>query len=94
MQWVTPIATAGFAFGIPAKQYWRDVRNPRFLWTLIALLVAHFAFFFFVLSPSWRRNPLLICVVGLPEMYVAYTALIFLLKRLPAVPNNIAKGGN
>jgi hypothetical protein len=42
MQWITPIATAGFAFGIPAKHYWRDVRNPRFLWTLIALLVAHF----------------------------------------------------
>jgi hypothetical protein len=84
MRWFTPIATASFALGFPVRHYWPYVRHPKLWGTLSALLIAHFVFFFLVLSSSWRGNPLLIFIVGIPEMYIAYTALILVFKRPPS----------
>src|SRR6266850_2560902 len=63
IRWVTPIVTAGFVFGFSARNYWPYARRPTFWATLSALVLLHFLFFFVVLSPAWRGNPLLI--VGL-----------------------------
>jgi hypothetical protein len=83
MLWVTPIVTAGFVFGFPVKNY-RSHAHRSILWiTLSALLLLHFLFFFVVLSPSWRGNPLLIVIAGLPEMFITYVTLILVLGRSP-----------
>jgi hypothetical protein len=84
MRWFTPIVTAGFALGFPVRHYWPYVRDPKLWGMLSALLVAHFVLFFLVLSSSWRGNPLLIFIAGIPEMYIAYAALILFFKGPPS----------
>jgi len=44
---------------------------------------AAFCVFFFFLSPAWRGNPLLIVMLGLPEMFITYFSLILVLGRPP-----------
>jgi len=83
MGWVTPIITAGLVFGFPARNYWPYARRPTFWATLSALVLLHFVFFFFFLSPAWRGNPLLIVMLGLPEMFITYFSLILVLGRPP-----------
>ena len=83
MGWVTPIVTAGFVFGFPARTYWSHARRPTFWAALCALVLLHFLFFFVVLSPAWRGNPLLVVILGLPEMFITYVALILVLGRPP-----------
>jgi hypothetical protein len=48
--------------------------------TISILLIAHFLFFFRVLSPTWCWNPTLIPIVGIPELFVSYMALIIVLE--------------
>lgn len=83
MRWVTPTITAGFVFGFPTKNYWSQAHRSTFWIILSPLVLLHFLFFFAVLSPSWRGNPLLIVIAGLPEMFITYLALILVLGRPP-----------
>src|ERR1039458_2594499 len=65
MGWITPLAIAAFVFGFSAKSYWPSIaHSARFWLTISILLIAHFLFFFRVLSPTWRWNPTLIAIVG------------------------------
>jgi hypothetical protein len=83
MGWVTPIVTAGFVFGFPARTYWPYAHRPTFWATLFALILLHFLFFLAVLSPAWRGNPLLVAILGLPEIFITYIALILVLGKPP-----------
>ena len=87
MGWITPLATAAFVFGFSAKSYWpSSAHSARFWLTISILLIAHFLFFFRFLSPTWRWNPTLIAIVGIPELFVSYMALILVLGPPPKPP--------
>ena len=86
MEWVTPIVTAGFVFGFPARTYWPYARRPAFCATLFPLILLHFLFFLVVLPFVWRGNPLLVAILGLPEMFITYIALILVLRKPPRPP--------
>jgi hypothetical protein len=87
MGWITPLATAAFVFGFSTKSYWPSIAHSvRFWLTISILLIAHFLFFFRVLSPIWRWNPTLIAIVGIPELFVSYMALIIVLGPPPKPP--------
>ncbi|MGA6980627.1 MAG: hypothetical protein WCC95_02885 [Candidatus Sulfotelmatobacter sp.] len=84
--WVTPIVTAGFVFGFPARTYWPYARRATFWATLFPPVLLHFLFFLIILPPAWRGNPLLVVIIGLPEMFMMYVALILVLGRPPRPP--------
>jgi len=84
--WVTPVVTAGFVFGFPVRTYWPYARRLTFWATLSPLVLLHFLLFLLVLPPAWRGNPLLVVILGLPEMFITYTALILMLGQPPRPP--------
>ncbi len=86
MEWATPVVTAGFVFGFPARTYWPYARRPAFCATLFPLILLHFLFFLVVLPLAWRGNPLLVAILGLPEMFITYIALILVLGQPPRPP--------
>jgi len=81
--WVTPILTAAFSFGFAAKAFWSHRGESKFWGTLASLAIAHAAMFFLVISPTWRWNPLLVAIVGIPELFVLLVALGLVLKASP-----------
>ncbi len=86
MGWVAPVITAGFVFGFPARTYWPYARRSTFWATLSAAALLHFLLFLILLPPAWRGNPLLVVVLGLPEMFIMYIALILILGQPPRSP--------
>jgi hypothetical protein len=85
--WITPLATGVLVFGFSARSYWpSNAHSARFWLTISILVIAHFLLFFGVVSPTWRWNPTLIAIVGIPELFVSYMALIIVIGPPPKPP--------
>jgi hypothetical protein len=83
-RWGVPLLTAAFVFAKTLEDYWRIGARRRRFWTTLGVLgAAHFLLFLFVLPDPWRRNPVVIFTVGVPELLVVYFVLARVLGRAP-----------